>query len=80
MTPNFALKLSEDKIVLLQRSIEGESWHIEGEALTESETLESDIKVLQEKVTSLAGLVADNDFIKIILPEEQLFKLLKIWE
>ncbi|MFL2789409.1 MAG: hypothetical protein ACJZ89_01305 [Paracoccaceae bacterium] len=73
MTPNFALKLSEDTIVLLQRSTDGESWHIEGEVLTESETLESDIKVLQEKVTSLAGLVADNDFIKIILPEEQLF-------
>ena len=73
MTPNFALKLSEDKIVLLQRSIEGESWHIEGEVLTDSESLGSDLKVLQEKVTSLAGLVTDGDFIKIILPEEQLF-------
>ena len=73
MTPNFALKLSEDTIVLLQRSVDGEHWHIEGEVLTDSKSLESDIKVLQEKVTSLAGLVTDSDFIKIILPEEQLF-------
>ena len=37
MTPDFALKLSEDHIVLLQRSLEQKGWQEKGMVSTESE-------------------------------------------
>ena len=70
MTPDFALKLSEDHIVLLQRSLEQKGWQEKGTVSTESEQLDFELNTLSEKVISLGG---NNSCVKIILPHNQLF-------
>ena len=49
MTPDFALKLSEDHIVLLQRSLEQKGWQEKGMVSTESEQLDFELNTLSEK-------------------------------
>jgi len=70
MTPDFALKLSEDHIVLLQRSIEQKGWQEIGMVPTESEQLSHELNTLSNQVISLGG---NNAYVKIILPHNQLF-------
>ena len=70
MTPDFALKLSEDHIVLLQRSLEQKGWQEKGTVSTESKQLDFELNTLSEKVISLGG---NNSYVKIILPHNQLF-------
>ena len=70
MTPDFALKLSEDHIVLLQRSLEQKGWQEKGTVSTESKQLDFELNTLSEKVISLGG---NNSCVKIILPHNQLF-------
>ena len=57
MTPDFALKLSEDHIVLLQRSLEQKGWQEKGTVSTESKQLDFELNTLSEKVISLEVII-----------------------
>ena len=69
MTPNFALNLSEDGIVLLHRHPSGAGGVEVGEAPLDSADLGADIAALRDKAEALEG----PDFAtKLILPPSQL--------
>jgi len=70
MTPDFSLLLSEDSIVLLQRSQNGIGWIERGQAITSSKHLKSELGILKD---ILLGLNGKNTPLKIILPISQLF-------
>lgn len=70
MTPNFALKLSEDNIVLLQRSSDDNGWYERGTVPTATDYLKDELEALNNKIISKAG---SDTCIKIILPLDQLF-------
>ncbi|MEL6640741.1 MAG: hypothetical protein AAFP98_05425 [Pseudomonadota bacterium] len=67
MTPNFALLLSSDGIVLLQRVPEG--WERVGAARLEAEDLNAEMAALRDRATELA----DGELrTKLILPDDQI--------
>ncbi|RLJ59138.1 hypothetical protein BCF46_1282 [Litoreibacter meonggei] len=69
MTPNFALNLSEDGIVLLHRHSSGAGWAEVGEAPLNSDDLGAALAALRDKAEALEG----PDFsTKLILPPSQL--------
>jgi hypothetical protein len=70
MTPDFSLLLSEDSIVLLQRSQNGIGWIERGQAITSSKHLKSELGILKD---ILLGLNGKNTPLKVILPISQLF-------
>lgn len=69
MTPNFALNLSEDGIVLLHRHPSGAGWIEVGEAPLDSADLGADIATLRDKAEALEG---PGFATKLILPPSQL--------
>ena len=69
MTPNFALNLSEDGIVLLHRHPSGAGWVEIGAAPIDSDDLGAALAALRDKAEALEG----SDFrTKLILPPSQL--------
>ncbi|SFR43181.1 hypothetical protein [Litoreibacter janthinus] len=69
MTPNFALNLSEDGIVLLHRHVSGEGWVEVGQAPLDSADLGAALSELRDKAEAIEG----PDFkTKLVLPPSQL--------
>ncbi len=69
MTPNFALDLSEDGIVLLHRSPTGGGWFREGRVDFAKDDIAEGLSKLREKAVELEGETFQT---KLILPSSQL--------
>ena len=69
MTPQIALNLSEDGIVLLHRAADRSGWYNEGRVIFDSDDISEGLKSLRAKAVELAGEGFET---KLILPHSQL--------